>query len=125
MLCPSCQYEILVPFSCKVRGLCPSCQQQRRDLHPLGDCELEADLWAKNGVLLFSIKDGYSGNAARCDDPGCGNMLKITGVIYPVRAGSKWRPQLKARYQTQFAHPESGEDPDGDFHDVVRMDFDQ
>ncbi len=22
---PSCQYEILVPFSCKVRGLCPSC----------------------------------------------------------------------------------------------------
>ena len=27
--CPSCQYEILVPFSCKVRGLCPSCDGRR------------------------------------------------------------------------------------------------
>lgn len=25
VVCPSCQYEILVAFSCKVRGLCPSC----------------------------------------------------------------------------------------------------
>lgn len=27
--CPSCQYEILVPFSCKTRGLCPSCDGRR------------------------------------------------------------------------------------------------
>ena len=27
--CPSCHYEILVPFSCKVRGLCPSCDGRR------------------------------------------------------------------------------------------------
>ena len=25
----TCQYEILVPFSCKVRGLCPSCDGRR------------------------------------------------------------------------------------------------
>jgi hypothetical protein len=25
VVCPSCQFEILVPFSCKARGLCPSC----------------------------------------------------------------------------------------------------
>jgi hypothetical protein len=29
VVCPSCQYEILVPFSCKVRGLCPSCDGKR------------------------------------------------------------------------------------------------
>ena len=29
VVCPSCQYEILVPFSCKVRGLCPSCDGRR------------------------------------------------------------------------------------------------
>jgi hypothetical protein len=29
VVCPSCQYEILVPFSCKVRGICPSCDGRR------------------------------------------------------------------------------------------------
>jgi Transposase zinc-binding domain len=29
VVCPSCQYEILVPFSCKVRGLCPACDGRR------------------------------------------------------------------------------------------------
>ncbi len=29
VVCPSCRYEILVPFSCKVRGLCPSCNGRR------------------------------------------------------------------------------------------------
>ena len=29
VVCRSCQYEILVPFSCKVRGLCPSCEGRR------------------------------------------------------------------------------------------------
>ena len=29
VVCPSCRYEILVPFSCKVRGLCPSCDGRR------------------------------------------------------------------------------------------------
>jgi len=27
--CPSCRYEVLVPFSCKTRGLCPSCDGRR------------------------------------------------------------------------------------------------
>jgi hypothetical protein len=27
--CSSCDYEILVPFSCKMRGLCPSCDGRR------------------------------------------------------------------------------------------------
>ena len=29
VVCPSCRYEILVPFSCKTRGLCPSCDARR------------------------------------------------------------------------------------------------
>jgi hypothetical protein len=29
VVCPSCQYEVLVPFSCKTRGVCPSCDGRR------------------------------------------------------------------------------------------------
>lgn len=29
VVCPSCRYEILVPFSCKIPGLCPSCDGRR------------------------------------------------------------------------------------------------
>lgn len=29
VVCPTCRYEVLVPFSCKVRGLCPSCDGRR------------------------------------------------------------------------------------------------
>lgn len=29
VVCPSCRYEILVAFSCKARGLCPSCEGRR------------------------------------------------------------------------------------------------
>ena len=29
VVCPSCPYEVLVPFSCKSRGLCPSCDGRR------------------------------------------------------------------------------------------------
>ena len=27
--CPDCRHEFLVAFSCKLRGLCPSCHQKR------------------------------------------------------------------------------------------------
>ncbi|MDX2092951.1 MAG: transposase zinc-binding domain-containing protein [Kofleriaceae bacterium] len=27
--CATCRYEMLVPFSCKIRGLCPSCEGRR------------------------------------------------------------------------------------------------
>jgi ribosomal protein S27E len=29
VVCPSCHHEVLVPFSCKTRGLCPSCDGRR------------------------------------------------------------------------------------------------
>ena len=29
VVCPSCHYEVLVAFSCKTRGLCPSCDGRR------------------------------------------------------------------------------------------------
>ena len=35
--CPDCRHEFLVAFSCKLRGLCPSCHQKRELLwagHP-------------------------------------------------------------------------------------------
>ncbi|MCH7664876.1 MAG: transposase zinc-binding domain-containing protein [Acidobacteria bacterium] len=27
--CPDCRHEFLIAFSCKLRGLCPSCHQKR------------------------------------------------------------------------------------------------
>ena len=29
LLCSGCRNELIVPFSCKARGLCPSCAQKR------------------------------------------------------------------------------------------------
>jgi hypothetical protein len=40
--CPDCRHEFLVAFSCKLRGLCPSCHQKR---------ELQWVAWAERELL--------------------------------------------------------------------------
>jgi hypothetical protein len=42
--CPDCRHEFLVAFSCKLRGLCPSCHQKR---------ELLWVAWAEQELLNF------------------------------------------------------------------------
>ncbi len=40
--CPDCRHEFLIAFSCKLRGLCPSCHQK---------CELLWADWAEQELL--------------------------------------------------------------------------
>jgi hypothetical protein len=74
--------------------------------------------WAKNGVVLFT-NDGPINDD--CQDPGCGDMTKITGVIYPVRQGNEWVPQIKATFTTEFNHPDEEDAPGGEVTTTVRM----
>ena len=74
--------------------------------------------WAKNGVVLF-VNDGPINDA--CQDPGCGDMTKITGVIYPVRQGNQWVPQIKATFTTEFNYPDEEDAPSGEVTTTVRM----
>jgi hypothetical protein len=74
--------------------------------------------WAKNGVVLF-VNDGPINDD--CQDPGCGDMTKITGVIYPVRKGNQWVPQIKATFTTEFNYPDEEDAPSGEVTTTVRM----
>jgi len=78
---------------------------------------LKTEAWVSRGVLLFSTGD-MQGD---CDDPGCGNLVKITGVIYPVREGDRWVPQVKATVTADFPYPEEPESPEGEVRTVIRM----
>ncbi|MBK6692169.1 MAG: hypothetical protein IPG50_08185 [Myxococcales bacterium] len=75
-----------------------------------------APAWMSRGSVLFSV-DGLEGD---CDDPGCGNLQKISGVIYPVKKGTKWVPQVKASIVADFPFPDEQEAPSGEVKSVVR-----
>ena len=76
-----------------------------------------ADVWTRNGVILFSTGELDE----ECDDPGCGNMMKITGVIYPVKSGNAWVPQVKATYVADFPYPEYEGDNEGEIATTIRL----
>jgi hypothetical protein len=77
----------------------------------------QARTWTENGVVLFTTGE-LQGD---CDDPGCGNMMKITGVIYPVKVGDAWVPRIKAQYTAEFLYPDDEESPSGIVHTTMRL----
>lgn len=83
-----------------------------------------ADVWKQGKVLLFSTKDRYAPGARDwddCDDPGCGNVVQITGVIYPKKVDGGWAPTIKAYHTVEFDHPVEVDDPDGELRWMNRM----
>jgi hypothetical protein len=80
--------------------------------------EYPVTIWASRGVVLFSTGDMGSGD---CDDPGCGDMLKVSGVIYPVKKGDAWVPRIKATYVAEFLHPEEDDAPEGEITTTIRL----
>ena len=82
-----------------------------------GDRTYETRAWSSRGVVLFSV-DGLDPD---CDDPGCGNLMHISGVIYPVKSGSRYVPQVKATFVADFPYPEDDDSPDGEVKTVIRM----
>ena len=68
---------------------------------------------------IFSIDGGPW--AMPCDDPGCGDLLKISGVVYPVRQGNDWGPQIKATYDAEFPFPDEKDAPNGDVRSTIHL----
>ncbi len=73
----------------------------------------------QSGVLVFTT--GELPNElpwADCQDPGCGNILKVSGVIYPVAQGDTWIPRLKATFTLDFPYPDEDGAPEGELREV-------
>jgi hypothetical protein len=73
---------------------------------------------ASRGVLVFTSGVMPSDE---CDAPGCGNLLKVSGVIYPVAENGKWVPQIKATYTIECPYPDDPEAPRGEVRTTQRM----
>jgi hypothetical protein len=56
--CPDCRHEFLVAFSCKLRGLCPSCHQ-KRELLWAGWAEQEL-LEDRQGAVRLGHSNGFN-----------------------------------------------------------------
>jgi hypothetical protein len=77
----------------------------------------EARVWSENGVVLFTTGEINDD----CDDPGCGNFVTITGVIYPVKVGDEWEPRMKVHYTLAFPFPDEPDAPEGIVKRTIRL----
>ena len=77
-----------------------------------------ARAFESRGALVFSV-DGLNED---CDDPGCGNLTKISGVIYATRLAGKWVPRIKATVLADFPFPDEEGAPEGEVKTVIRLD---
>lgn len=75
-----------------------------------------------DGVFVFTSGDnGPVEGHDDCDDPGCGNLEKIWGVIYPKKVGTKWVPTLKASFIFVFPYPDEEDAPEGEVRHTSYM----
>jgi hypothetical protein len=92
-----------------------------------GKLEIEDDfggtdhkIFAKNGVILFTTGElDVSGEG--CDDVGCWNLMKLSGVIYPSKAGEEWLPAIKLTVKREYPYPEYEGDNEGEVTEVIRL----
>jgi hypothetical protein len=71
------------------------------------------------GAFVFTHDEGLVVNP--CDDPGCGDIIKISGVVFLKNAaGGPSQPQVKLTVTQEFSHPESEGDPEGEVKRTVR-----
>lgn len=74
------------------------------------------EVWSEDGVILFS----YTG-WGDCDNPGCGDVVGVLGVIYPAKSGDTWVPRVKLTLDLEYMHPEEEDAPYGEFRHVARL----
>lgn len=70
----------------------------------------------RSGAYVFTTGD-LNGE---CDDPGCGYVTKVSGVVYLKKVGSKKVPSLKLTVREQFDHPEYDGDLEGEQTTTLR-----
>jgi hypothetical protein len=74
---------------------------------------------SEDGVVTFTT--GELPNEppwGACMKPGCGNILKVNGVIYPNREGEGWVPRVRVFYTFVFPYPDKEGAPDGELREL-------
>jgi hypothetical protein len=72
-----------------------------------------------SGAFVFSHEEGVLVNP--CDNPGCGDMVKVSGVLFlKTLEDNTKQAQIKLTVTEEFSHPESEEDREGLFTTTVR-----
>jgi hypothetical protein len=75
-----------------------------------------------NGVLVFTTGELDNERPwGDCDDPGCGNIRKVSGVVYPVAEGDTWRPRVRATYTLEFLYPDEDDAPEGELRETRHL----
>lgn len=74
------------------------------------------NITAQNGRILFQAEIEMD-----CDDPGCGNLQAVRGVIYPKKVGRKYVPVLKGFVTTDFPYPDDEDAPRDIVNDVFHL----
>lgn len=55
-----------------------------------------------------------------CDDPGCWNLLGLSGVIYPKLKAGKWVPALKVFARKDYPFPDEEGAPEGEVTEIYK-----
>jgi hypothetical protein len=53
-----------------------------------------------------------------CQKPGCGNIVKVNGVIYPSPEGGVWVPRVRVFYTILFPYPDQEGAPEGELREL-------
>lgn len=83
----------------------------------LVDYNAQIPVRAKDGVIVFKWDNPEQGD---CDDPGCYNLLGITGLISPAKKGNKWIPTLKMMVKKDYPFPDEEGAPEGGVIEIER-----
>lgn len=93
------------------RGICESASITKKGAKlyvEFADGSYSIPLAQKGDVLAFS-----GDFQEDCDNPGCGNVEKIFGVVYFKKFAGAWVRTIKVNTVVDFRHPESEGDPEG------------
>jgi len=84
--CPDCRHEFLVAFSCKLRGLCPSCHQKRELLWVAWAEEelLEARTLEDRTALLMTLMGIELDTTSRHQSPSPPTINYFTDLHGPI-----------------------------------------
>lgn len=107
-------YKLNSPeFGCQDegRGICEKASISKKGAKlfvEFADGSYSIPLTQKNDVLTFS-----GDFQEECDNPGCGNVEKIFGIVYFKKLAGAWVGTIKVNTVVDFPYPESEEDPEG------------
>lgn len=84
----------------------------------LSTYDVSIPLNASNGRIIFK-KEGS--DFAQCDDPGCFDLLGVSGVIYPKKQGNKYIPAVKVYLYKEYPYPDEEDSPSGEVTETERF----